>query len=244
MTQRSRSEPLLAHIELIWKLAKDVIVIDLNPLDTKSLSQWTAGAHIDISVGTLGYRQYSIHSNPNQRERFSIAVLLEEDGSGSSKYIHSIAQRGRYLKIKGPRNHFALSPPKSYLFIAGSIGITPIRSMIYSAQSNEIPYRAFYLGRPQKSMAFSSELSSHAYLTLWPKDELGPFDLHTYPGKYRPEYTLIYCCGPPQLVSAVENLSAHLPPGVLNVEMFANDTYASYNGTTNKFFELVLDRSG
>ncbi|KAJ9651328.1 hypothetical protein H2198_009394 [Neophaeococcomyces mojaviensis] len=243
IAKQSMSEPLLALVESVWSPARNVLAIDLRPLSARTSPGWLAGAHVDIPVGALGFRQYSIHSDPKEQDRFSIAVLLEERGTGGSKHIHSTVQQGQHLKIRGPRNHFALRPAKSYLFIAGGIGITPVRSMIFSARSNQIPYQAFYLGSARKAMAFSSDLSTDACVTLWPKDELGLFDLETL-RKIDLEDTLIYCCGPTRLISAVENLFAYLPSGVLNVEKFANDTLTEFDSTSNKPFEVVLDRSG
>ena len=62
-------------------------------------------------------------------------MLDAPDGRGGSRFIHEQVEVGTHIRVRGPRNHFALQPSARYLFIAGGIGITPILPMIAEAEA-------------------------------------------------------------------------------------------------------------
>ena len=71
----------------------------------------------------------------------------------------TFSSRGSALRIRGPRNHFALVEAKRYLFIAGGIGITPILPMVAQVDGRPAAdWRLVYGGRTRTSMAFRDEL--------------------------------------------------------------------------------------
>ena len=231
-----------AIVQDVQSIAENVKQISLIARDGQALPSWTAGANIHVPVGEYGTRQYSLCSDPSDTSQWSIAVLREAQGTGGSEYIHTSIQSGMPLTIKLPRNRFALKPAKQYAFIAGGIGITPIRSMVHEAQRSGMPYKVVYLGSTRSSMAFAGEMGKDENVTVWPKDTRGRFDLAAFVRNV-PEEALIYACGPARLLDALQELCAHLPSGTLHIEHFANNALEKPHAP-NKPFDIVLKKSG
>jgi len=68
---------------------------------------------------------------------------------------------GGELDVIGPRNNFLLEAAHEYLFVAGGIGMAPIRAMIEALPPTRA-WRLIYLGRTRSELAFASELE-HRY---------------------------------------------------------------------------------
>jgi ferredoxin-NADP reductase len=188
-------------------------------------------------------RQYSLCGDVHDCDTYRIAVLRTVDGRGGSASIHENVVAGQRLAIRGPRNNFALRPAPRYRFIAGGIGITPIVPMVAAAQRAGADWTLAYGGRSLVSMAFRDELRQRYgdRVTLVPQDEDGLLDLDGLLGSSDPD-TLVYCCGPEQLLSAVEQRCAGWPADALHVERFSpreNET-AGDSGE----FEVEFARSG
>ena len=118
--------------------------------------------------------------------------------------MHDRLRAGDLVRVRGPRNNFALAPSPRYLFIAGGIGITPILPMVAAAEAAGADWRLVYGGRQRASMAFLDELAGYGdRVTVCPQDETGLLDLAALLGTPQPD-TLVYCCGPEPLLDAVE----------------------------------------
>ena len=220
--------------------ADGVMSIELVDPDGAWLPEWTPGAHIDLGLPDV-VRQYSLCGDPADRERYLIAVLLEEESRGGSSYIHDAAHPGEIVEVGGPRNHFALAPAKEYLFLAGGIGITPILTMLRQAENDGVPWRLVYGGRRRSSMAFVDELGQYGdRVLLQPEDEVGRLDVASLLGDPQ-EDALIYCCGPSGLINAVEDHSGHWPTGSLNVERFVAKDLSDLVSTP---VHVTCERSG
>lgn len=208
------------------------------------LPHWTPGAHIDVMLGTgpdALVRQYSLCGDTAAGDTWQIAVLRTTDSRGGSQYVHERIKVGDVVRVRGPRNHFALTASPRYLFIAGGIGITPILPMIAEAQAAGADWRLVYGGRNRDSMAFLDRLAPHGdKVTLVPQDESGPIDLDALLGTPEAD-TLVYCCGPAGLLDAVEAKCGSWPPAALHVERFAP---VAADGAENRAFTVVLQRSG
>ena len=94
-------------------------------------------------------------------------------------------------------------------------------------------------------MAFAAALSD-SYgdrVTVWADDENGRFfDLEgalQEPG----DQTLVYCCGPEPLLSAVEEHCEHWPEGSLHIERFAAKSPAEPAAEALETFQVVCQRS-
>ena len=78
---------------------------------------------------------------------------------------------------------------------------------------------------------------------MWPEDERGLLDLESLL-KYPEDNTLVYCCGPERLLSAVEQHCAPWPAGALHIERFAAKAPTGDDGEALESFEVVCHRSG
>lgn len=222
--------------------ATDVLTLTLAAADGAALPPWTPGAHVDLVLGPDLVRQYSLCGSPADRCQWRVAVLRTPDSRGGSKAVHELAVGGT-VRVRGPRNHFAMVASPRYLFIAGGIGITPILPMVAEAEASGADWRLVYGGRSRSSMAFLDELERYDdKVTLLPQDEAGLPDLDPLLGKPEPG-TLVYTCGPTGLLDAVEARCASWPAGSLHLERFAaKETVPAEGG--DRPFELVLQRSG
>ncbi|MBA4248480.1 MAG: ferredoxin-NADPH reductase [Microbacterium sp.] len=140
-------------------VADGVVRFRLSRVDGQPIEPWYAGAHVTLRLPIGVERQYSLCSDPADRGHLDIAVLRQEPVGRGSAYLHDIAELGDELDVIGPRNHFPLEAAHEYLFIAGGIGITPIRAMIEALPPTRA-WRLLYLGRTRSEMAFSRELES------------------------------------------------------------------------------------
>ncbi|MFD7135550.1 PDR/VanB family oxidoreductase [Streptomyces sp. NPDC059894] len=203
------------------------------------LPAWEPGAHVDLLLGPGLERQFSLCGDPADRSVWRIAVLREPSGRGGSAYVHEHMAPGDLVRVRGPRNRFALRPAPGYRFVAGGIGITPLLPMLAAAEAAGADWRLLYGGRTRGSMAFTAELARYGdRVTLAPQDETGLPDLDSALAGL-PEGTLVYCCGPGPLLDAV---AERCPPGALYTERFRPEE--GRGGGTEAGFEVELARSG
>ncbi|MFF0107693.1 PDR/VanB family oxidoreductase [Streptomyces hirsutus] len=218
-----------------------VLSVELADPERRLLPAWEPGAHIDLGLPEH-VRQYSLVGDPAERHRYRIAVLREPDSSGGSAYVHEVLRPGEIVEVGGPRNHFPLVGAKSYLFIAGGIGITPLLPMIRRIDAAGGDWRLLYGGRTRRSMAFLPELAPYeGTVEQRPFDEFGHLDLEAALGEPA-DGTAVYCCGPEGLIAAVEQRCEDWPAGALHVERFSARPRDDEDDL--QAFELVLGRSG
>ncbi|MGW2620490.1 PDR/VanB family oxidoreductase [Streptomyces sp. NPDC001500] len=218
--------------------ADGVLALTLRHPLGEPLPAWEPGAHVDVVLGPGLERQYSLCGDPADRSAWRIAVLREADGRGGSAHVHEQVRQGDKIRVRGPRNHFALRPAPRYRFIAGGIGITPLLPMLAAAEAAGADWSLLYGGRTRASMAFTGELAVYGdRVTVAPQDEAGLLDLGPVLDAL-PEDALVYCCGPGPLLDAVEE---RCPPGALRVERFqAKERPAAQE----EEFEVELAQSG
>ena len=228
--------------------AEGVVSVELVDPSGRALPAWKAGAHIDLVLPSGTVRQYSLCGA--SEDCYRIAVLREADGRGGSMEIHDTALVGRTLKMRGPRNHFALEDAPSYLFIAGGIGVTPILAMVRSLGA-DAQYRVVYGGRTRRGMAFLDELRDIAgdHLEVAPQDEVGLIEVDRIL-RGAPPGTAVYCCGPGPLLEAVEKAVEDVRDiAALHVERFAASAAPEDGGpasepASTERFEVELASSG
>ncbi|MFF8970834.1 PDR/VanB family oxidoreductase [Streptomyces sp. NPDC014995] len=218
--------------------ADGVLALTLRHPLGEPLPAWEPGAHVDVVLGPGLERQYSLCGDPADRDAWRIAVLREPDGRGGSAYVHGRLGEGDKVRVRGPRNHFALLPAPRYRFVAGGIGITPLLPMLAAAEAAGAEWSLLYGGRSRASMAFTEELAAYGdRVTVAPQDETGLLDLGPVLDDL-PEGTLVYCCGPGPLLDAVE---ARCPSGALHVERFQPKEQPAGEDAE---FEVELAQSG
>ncbi len=225
--------------------AEGVVSLTLRHPSGGELPTWEPGAHVDLLLaddGSALTRQYSLCGDLADRSTWQVAVGREPAGRGGSAYVHDKLAEGSSVRVRGPRNNFALLPAARYLFVAGGIGITPILPMTAAAEAAGADWTLLYGGRTRGSMAFTRRLAAYGdKVTVAPADETGLLDLASYLADPAPG-TLVYCCGPEPLLNAVEERCGSWPAGALHVERFA--AKAADPEAASDAFELELARSG
>jgi len=228
-----------------WE-ADGVVSLELESADGVPLPEWSPGAHVDVHLPGGLVRQYSLCGQPGSSS-WRVAVLREPVGRGGSEAVHTVVRPGDVLDAVGPRNNFALESASSYLFIAGGIGITPLVPMLEHSEAVGASWRLFYGGRSAGSMAFADTLL-HIHperVSVLPQDVHGLLDLANLLADPQPG-TLVYCCGPEPLLTAVEQqcAAAGWPSGALHLERFAARRQPTPPPDAEQDFEVVLERTG
>lgn len=203
-------------------VADDVLELRLRDPLGGALPGWEPGAHLEIETDS-GIRQYSLCGALDDPD-YTIAILREEAGRGGSAFLHATATVGNQLRVRGPRNHFALVPDADdYVLIAGGIGITPLKAMAQALQATGRPWRLHYGGRTSTSMAYASELAALApdAVSIHPEDQVGLLDLHQLLADVS-SGTVVYCCGPTGLLEAAAQAVVDSPAHELHVERFTS----------------------
>ncbi|BBZ35650.1 PDR/VanB family oxidoreductase [Mycolicibacterium confluentis] len=185
-------------------IADDVVEVGFEAVDGCELPPWSPGAHIDLHLPNGCVRQYSLCADVDERNRWRVAVLLDREGRGGSRYIHEELAVGAQLVVSQPRNNFPLKPADGYVFVAGGIGITPLLPMIRHAEASGSRWRLTYGGRTLTRMPYLEELRRFgARVDLWPQDERGVIDLDAvFAGCSAGE--AVYTCGPEAMLNAIE----------------------------------------
>ena len=230
--------PRTMTVTAVYPLARDVLGIDLAPAGGGELPVWTPGAHLIVHLANGLRRCYSLCGDPADRSRYRIAVQLAPHSRGGSAWLHTAAVAGTNLGVSGPDNHFALEPAAEYIFVAGGIGITPIKAMIESLPAHR-RWRLIYIGRSRATMAFSAELERRwpGRVTVHARDEAG-----TRPDLKRilvGSTAAVYCCGP---ASMTDQVSILVPPTCLHLERFHSATRPAAGA--RRPIDVTCNRSG
>lgn len=233
----ARTETLLsARIVALATEAEDIVSLTLRGEDGP-LPGWEPGAHVDLHLPGGLVRQYSLCGAPGPDWR--IGVLRQPQGRGGSLAAHAL-RLGEAVSVSAPRNLFPMAAAKSYLFIAGGIGITPILAMVRKAKAEGADWRLVYLGRTAARMAFAREVA-----VLDPfRVEYVQTDLAGVPDATRfvVPGAQVYACGPGGLLAALETaFAAAGRSDDLHLERFETATAAKPGDGTVR---LHLARSG
>lgn len=200
------------------QLTPRVRAYELRAPDWSDLPSVTAGAHLAVPVrlpqGSVVTRQYSLATHPHRRDRYEIAVLLEDAGRGGSAAIHATWQIGTRLALDHPANQFPLhDDDRPAVLIAGGIGITPIKAMAQALKARGNPFELYYSGRTAADMAYRDRLAIefpgqlHLYFTRSPGGSR--IDLHSIM-RSAPADALFYVCGPGRLIEAARTAAREL----------------------------------
>ncbi|WP_237570275.1 PDR/VanB family oxidoreductase [Mycolicibacterium lacusdiani] len=201
--------------------AAGVISVVLEDDAGRRLPAWAPGAHVPVTLSSGVVRQYSLCGPRDDPHRYTIAVLLVVDGRGGSREVHQSLRVGDVIEVGPPRNDFELLPAPSYLFIAGGIGVTPILAMVEAlrAQTDPPPMRVVYGGRNRSAMAFLDRLATLGGVEVICEAEAGRPDLAALFADAAAG-TRVYCCGPPAMLTAVQEVGDAYPDLSVHIERF------------------------
>jgi vanillate monooxygenase ferredoxin subunit len=234
-----------ALIRRICIESDDVRSIELIGADDKPLQPFAAGAHIDIHAGEL-IRQYSLINTTATDGSYRIAVKLEPNSRGGSRFMHTLAE-GETLRIGLPRNNFELRPDAPHsILLAGGIGITPLLGMAYQLLARGDSFSLDYFARATDPVAFADEIRrtvpvSRTRFHLGLRGNAVAQVLATLLDNALPN-THIYTCGPRVFMQAVREAVAKRPSLVLHLEYFTAD--AATLNLAKGSFRVKLAKSG
>lgn len=227
--------------------ADDIFLFELRDPSGTELPAFTPGSHVTVTTPSGQKRRYSLCGDVYERHHYLIAVKREASGRGGSLSLTTDVHEGDMISVGPPVNDFKMADaePKSYIFIAGGIGITPIRSMIrHLIARGATNFKLFYFTRTPAMMAFREEFSA--------TELAGRIVMHHDEGKVEHAYDLwpvleeqrgahLYCCGPKGLMEAVRDMTGHWPDSAVHFEDFAG---AAASHADDQPFIVKLARSG
>lgn len=223
----------------------------LRDPDGGALPGYRGGAHVTVTTPSGAKRSYSlVEAGSRTPAEYVIAVRRDPGGRGGSVSLHDDVRVGDLLTLTPPTNTFPVRRAKRYLFIAGGIGITPVRSMVAELRTRGgVEIEVLYLSRTPEEAAYLDEFSvdgtlvhhssTHGRLDLWPHLAVPDDD------------TRVYCCGPTALIDEVLALTVHWRPSRVHVEDFAGVDAVGPGATpftavwapTGRRVEVPADRS-
>lgn len=184
------------------------------------------GSHIDVTVPLPGgpeQRSYSLVDHGHDDGLLRIAVRLQEDGRGGSRWMHAL-RPGSRITFAGPIDEFPLSPGRlPSVLLAGGVGITPIVSLARALRTGGTDYQLIYAGRSRDHMAYVETLERHHPDRVQVvEDSTGNLVDPDQVVASVPDGGVLYVCGPTGLLTAVRAAwqRAARPPGGLRFETF------------------------
>src|SRR6201987_1157816 len=130
--------------------------------------EFRAGQHADFvathpCMGSDNSRTFSLASSPTDKQPIMIAMRMRKTGF---KTALKAAALGTKFAGRRPRGSFTLHKDitRTAVFIAGGIGIAPIRSILQHATQERLPHKLylFYSNREADDAAFLDEFESMA----------------------------------------------------------------------------------
>jgi len=247
MTTDPEMRELTLKVRHKSEIADGVFLFELRPADGGELPAFTPGSHVTVTAPSGQKRRYSLCNDPAERDRYLIAVKQETAGRGGSLSFTREIKEGDAVTVEPPANEFemATTEPKRLIFIAGGIGITPIRAMVlHCIRHGKENFKLYYFTRTPEAMAFRGEFSSPAFegKVVLHHDNGDPdqaYDL--WPVLEQQRGAHLYCCGPRGLMDAVRDMTGHWPDSAVHFEDFVG---ASAPRADDVKFEVKLSKSG
>lgn len=235
-------------VQSVTAEAAGILSFDLRPADGGTLPPFEAGAHIDLHLANGLVRSYSLVNPPWERHRYVVAVALDRNSSGGSRFLFDRQLAGQIITISAPRNNFRLvENAANTALIAGGIGVAPLFCMAQRLEALGRPWQLHYATRDRASCAFRSPLEAleaarpgrvhfnfdqeHGRIIDLPAIVAAvPLDAH------------IYCCGPIPMLEAFKAAAAARPAERVHVEYFAAPV--TTGPALGNAYTVTLARSG
>jgi NAD(P)H-flavin reductase/formate hydrogenlyase subunit 6/NADH:ubiquinone oxidoreductase subunit I len=210
--------PKLATIIKKVPMTSNEALFEIKIDDGSELSH-KPGQFVEVSVFGIGEAPISLSSSPTKKDTFELCV--RKLGNVTSK-LHTL-NAGDKVGIRGPfGNGFDAESlkKKDLLFIAGGLGIAPLRSLFNYVLDNRKDYgRVFLLYgcKEPKELLFSDEMAALALrddvefkstVNWCPENEvwsgkIGVITTLIPQVSFDPEHTIAILCGPPVMYKFV-----------------------------------------
>ncbi|KAK4144301.1 pyruvate kinase-like protein [Dichotomopilus funicola] len=218
VAERTRQTPRIASFVLeavkAGKEGGDEDLISLRP-----------GAHAKIKLGNGLVRTYSIVDG--DRNRFQLAISLDDNSRGGSRYLHEKVQVGQTILV----GHITVSIPyfaaaSHHIFIAAGVGITAFLAIFETYQIVNFSSVLHYAVRSADEVPFRERLAKlgNDAVTIYDRSAGQRLDI----GKIireMPWNSQLYFCGPTRLMDeAMRETKAHgIGANEVHFEAFAAD---------------------
>ncbi|MBE4746612.1 oxidoreductase [Corallococcus sp. ZKHCc1 1396] len=245
------TKTLRLRVARITREAEGILSYELTSEDGGALPDFEAGAHLDVQVPTLhGLRQYSLCNDPGETHRYVITVQRDANGRGGSRAMHDHVREGDVLTVSEPVNDFPLLYARSYVLIAGGIGVTPLLAMARVLERTGAEWVLHYCTRDEGRTAFRELLTSPSFagrvhLHHDGGDPAKGLDVRALLATRGPG-TRLYCCGPAGLMKAVRDaaLLNRWPWEKVHFEAFSAEGASATHATPEEDFEVSLRSTG
>ncbi len=235
---------LKLKVARVEELTPEIKMLELVAPDGGELPAFEGGAHIDVVTGNGLRRSFSLANNPDERHRYVLGALREQESRGGSVWLHDNVSAGDTLTVIPPLHNFRLDEgADEHILIAGGIGITPILSMGYRLRDDGAKFTLHYCTKSPEETAFMDEVKEvFASNVVFHHDGGDPAkgirldELLAEP----PDGAHLYVCGPTGLMDAAREAASHWPEGTVHFEFFAPS--AKPRQWKNESFEIVLSR--
>ncbi|WP_286238113.1 PDR/VanB family oxidoreductase [Neptuniibacter halophilus] len=236
-------EQISVRVSAVEQVAPTIREFTLRPLSGE-LPPFSSGSHVVVEMPgaqKIHRNAYSLMSDPWDTSEYRIAVRLQEDSRGGSRFMHQSVAVGDRLNITPPANMFAPQwEAKKHILIAGGVGITPFLSYLPELMRRDADFELHYLYRGSQTGAYRKELAAElgARYFAYDSDAAERCEL-TELFQQRPLGTHFYICGPLSLIEGMTGLAAEfgIPASAIHYEEFA----APQPG---KPFEIEIRHSG
>ena len=223
-----------ARVFRLQKLAADVMLVHLRfPAGIRA--KFKAGQHLNLILDNGERRDFSMANPPRESDGAQLHIR-HVPGGAFTTYVFEKLQRGDRLKLEIPFGDFTLrKSEKPILFVAGSTGFAPIRSIIEDMFIKNVRRElTLYWGARQRSGLYSdipkqwAALHPHFKYVPVVSDEPEPGIRHNLVHKAvledHPSLAdfQAYVCGVPVMTQAarMEFLAAGLPESEFFADAF------------------------
>src|SRR5215469_760640 len=150
------------------RIARDTMAFWFDTNGTRY--EFRAGQHADFVFQDASLEQegdnsrtLSLANSPHDKGLVMVALRMRETGFKTALKTAAVGTR---FKVSSPRGSFTLHKDvtRPAVFLAGGIGITPVRSILHWAAHERLPYKLylFYSNRDLEDIAFLEEFESLA----------------------------------------------------------------------------------
>ncbi|WP_109464519.1 PDR/VanB family oxidoreductase [Albibacillus kandeliae] len=193
-----------ARIEAITPLTERIAEFQLARASGEAWPAFEAGSHIRVTLPDGDTRAYSLIRFTHDTPGYRIAVQLEPEGQGGSRFMHDL-RVGSEVSVTEAKNDFPVKSGAPAVLLAGGIGVTPLISMAAALDASGSPFEFHYAGRSAGFMAYRDALADrfgerfHLHLD----DDASALDLAGLIAGMESDAHL-YVCGPRGMIEAAK----------------------------------------